>query len=81
MQHDRHIQRPARMQVARKVVGDGDLIGHLAMFHPAQYAQRVDDVLVNREHMVGVELHLPTTRDQSGSRRPISPVSLRICSQ
>ena len=59
VQQHRQIQRAARLQVIDQFAGDRRDFDKFAALHHVQHAHRLDRVLVDGEHVVGVELHLP----------------------
>ena len=59
MQQHRHIQRAARLQVIHQPAGHRRDLRQLAALQRVENPHRLDRVLVHREHMIGVELHLP----------------------
>ncbi len=59
VQQHRHIERAARLQMIDQPGRDRrDLLQFAALQH-VEHADRFDRVLVDREHVIGVELHLP----------------------
>ena len=88
VQQHREIQRTARLQVIDQAGGDRRDLRQFAALQRVQHADRLDRVLVDGEHVVGVELHLPDdarpvgneTAEEAGlvhDRQPARAVGMR----